>query len=266
MALPEIVTMIAKALPTIIEAIVNGLTKPEALNALIMGAIQLFLAIIEALPVIIVALVNALPTIISNIVKTLTSTEFINMMINASIQLFMAIIKAIPQVLGSILGAVGKILSGIGEVLSPGNLARIGGDLVKGLWNGISDLGGWVIGKIKGFGEGILNGIKSFFGIHSPSTVFANIGRDLDRGLAKGITDNAGLVSKAVDTMADGALTEMTMNPNIGASMSTTPMSTVPTTAAGAIAGMPQIVQNNDIYNQVDLDAVTRDLAWQVRR
>jgi len=266
MALPEIVTMIANALPTIIDAIVNGLTKPEALNALIMGAIQLFLAIIKALPVIIVALVNALPTIISNIVKTLTSTEFINMMINASIQLFMAIIKAIPQVLGSIIGAVGKILSGIGEVLSPGNLARIGGDLVKGLWNGISDLAGWVIGKIKGFGEGILNGIKSFFGINSPSTVFAEIGHNLDRGLAKGIEGSAGLVSKAVDTMADGALTDMTMNPNIAASMSTTPMSTIPGSASGAIAGTPQIVQNNDIYNQVDLDAVTRDLAWQVRR
>lgn len=266
MALPEIVTMIANALPTIIEAIVNGLTKPEALNALIMGAIQLFLAIIKALPIIIVALVNALPTIIKNVVKTLTSTQFINMMINASIQLFMAIIRAIPQVLGSILGAVGKILDGIGKVLSPSNLARIGGDLVKGLWNGISDLGGWVIGKIKGFGEGILNGIKSFFGINSPSKVFAGIGRDLDRGLAKGITDNVGIVDKAINTMTDGVLRDMTMNPNMTASMATTPMSTIPASANGAIAAGPQIVQNNDIYNQVDLDAVTRDLAWQVRR
>lgn len=266
MALPEIVTMIANALPTIIEAIVNGLTKPEALNALIMGAIQLFLAIIKALPVIIVALVNALPTIISNIVKTLTSTQFINMMINASIQLFMAIIRAIPQVLGSILGAVGKILSGIGQVLAPSNLARIGGDLVKGLWNGISDLGGWVISKIQGFGQGILDGIKGFFGINSPSKVFAGIGRDLDRGLAKGISDNVGIVDKAVNAMSDSVLSDMTMNPNMTASMSTTPMSTVPSAANGAIAGGPQIVQNNDIYNQVDLDAVTRDLAWQVRR
>ena len=266
MALPEIVTMIANALPTIIDSIVNGLTKPEALNALIMGAIQLFLAIIKALPVIIVALVNALPTIIGNIVKTLTSTQFINMMINASIQLFMAIIKAIPQVLGSIIGAVGKILDGIGKVLSPSNLARIGGDLVKGLWNGISDLGGWVIGKIKGFGEGILNGIKSFFGIHSPSTVFADIGKDLDRGLAKGITGNSGIVDKAISSLSDSVLSDMTMNPNMTASMSTTPMSTIPSAANSAIAGGPQIVQNNDIYNQVDLDAVTRDLAWQVRR
>lgn len=266
LALPEIVTMIAKALPTIIDAIVNGLTKPESLTALIMGAVKLFLAIIKALPIIIVALVNALPTIIGNIVKTLTSTRFINMMINASIQLFMAIIRAIPQVLGSILGAVGKILSGIGKVLSPSNLARIGGDLVKGLWNGINDLGGWVISKIQGFGKGILDGIKNFFGIHSPSTVFAGLGVNLSQGLAQGIESSAGLVTKAVDAMSADALGAMTANPNLTASMSTTPMSTIPSSANGAIAGGPQIVQNNDIYNQVDLDAVTRDLAWQVRR
>lgn len=266
LALPEIVTMIANALPTIIDAIVNGLTKPEALNALIMGAVQLFLAIIKALPIIIVALVNALPTIIENIVKTLTSTQFINMMINASMQLFLAIIKAVPQVLGSIIGAVGRILGVIGDTLSPGNLARIGGDMIKGLWNGIKDLTGWITGKLKGFGDSILSGIKDFFGIHSPSTVFADIGHDLDRGLAQGIEGSAGIVNKAVNSMADGALSEMTMNPNLTASMSTTPMDTTPSYANGALAGVPQIVQNNDIYNQVDLDAVSRDLAWQVRR
>lgn len=264
LALPEIVTMIANALPTIIDAIVTGLTKPEALNALIMGAVQLFLAIIKALPIIIVALVKALPTIISNIVKTLTSTQFINMMINASIQLFMAIIKAIPQVLGSILGAVGKILSGIGDVLSPSNLARIGGDLVKGLWNGISDLTGWVLGKIQGFGKSVMDGIKGFFGIHSPSTEWAWIGKMDVMGLAKGITDNAGLVTKAVDKLATDAMVGMTVAPAM-AGMNVAPVDTGALDGSG-VAANGGITQNNNIYNQVDLDAVSRDLAWQVRR
>lgn len=264
LALPEIVTMIANALPTVIDAIVTGLTKPEALNALIMGAVQLFLATIKALPIIIVALVNALPTIISNIVKTLTSTQFINMMINASIQLFMAIIKAIPQVLGSILGAVGKILSGIGQVLSPGNLARIGGDLVRGLWNGISDLTGWVLGKIQGFGKSVMDGIKEFFGIHSPSTEWAWIGKMDVMGLAKGITDNAGLVTKAVDKLATDAMVGMTVAPAM-AGMNVAPVDTGALDGSG-VAANGGITQNNNIYNQVDLDAVSRDLAWQVRR
>lgn len=215
-ALPQIIQIIAAAIPQVITALVDGLTNPAALTAMIMGAIQLFLAIITALPTIIVALVDALPVIIENIIKTITSTQFINMMINASIQLFMALVKAIPQIIGSLIGAVGKILSVIGDVLSPSNLARIGGDMIKGLWNGISNLAGWVMDKIKGFGKQIMDGIKGFFGIHSPSTVFADIGMNLNKGLAKGLDDSAGLVTKSMNSMTTDALSAV-VNPMVSA-------------------------------------------------
>lgn len=265
-ALPQIITIIANALPEVIKALVDGLTNPEALTQMIYAAIQLFLAIVQALPQIIVAIVNALPVIINNIVKTLTSTKFINMMIQATIQLFMALVKAIPQIIGSLVGALGQILKTIGDTLSPGNLARIGTDMIKGLWNGIKDMASWIGNKIKEFGKGVLDGIKGFFGIHSPSTVFAEIGHNLDRGLAQGILGSSGIVQNAVDTMADSALTSMTANPTITAAMNATPASANATASQVGVAAETGITQNNNIYNQVDLDAVTRDLAWQVRR
>ncbi|MFQ9974106.1 MAG: hypothetical protein ACLRVW_14625, partial [Coprobacillus cateniformis] len=78
----------------------------------------------------------------------------------------------------------------------------IGKDLVKGLWNGINDVTGWVLGKIKGFGNSIVNGIKSFFGIHSPSKLFnEEIGRMLSLGLAKGIEDNLKPVQNAMQSL-----------------------------------------------------------------
>lgn len=234
-ALPQIIQIIAAAIPQVIKALVDGLTNPEALTAMIMGAIELFLAIITALPQIIVALVDALPVIIDNIVKTITSTKFINMMINASIQLFMALVKAIPQIIGSLIGAVGKILSTIGDVLSPGNLARIGGDMIKGLWNGISNLAGWVMDKIKGFGKQIMDGIKGFFGIHSPSTVFADIGMNLNKGLAKGLDDSAGLVTKSMYSMTDDAL-KAVVNPMVSSNVAF---------GGGASAGQSSGVSNN---------------------
>lgn len=267
-ALPQIIAIIADAMPTIITALVDGLTNPAALTAIIMGAIDLFLAIIEAIPTIIVALVDALPTIIENIIKTLTSPDFINKMINATIELFMALVKAIPKIIGSLIDALGSISGTIIDTLSKIDLAKVGGDLIKGLWNGINDLAGWIAGKIKGFGEGVLNGIKSFFGIHSPSTVFAEIGHNLDRGLAKGIDGSAGIVDKAVTSMADGALAAMTLNPSMTASMNSS-MNSTPYDAAPAgmgVAGLAGISQTNHIYNQVDLDSVSRELAWQVRR
>ena len=264
-ALPKIIETIVKALPKIIDAIVNGLTNPNTLTQIIMAAITLLLAIIKALPTIIIALVNALPRIIENIVKTLTSSRFIGMMINASIELFLAIVRAVPGVLGSIIGAVGRILGAIGNTLSPSNLARIGGDLVRGLWNGISDLTGWVLSKIQGFGKSVMDGIKGFFGIHSPSTEWAWVGKMDVMGLAKGITDNAGIVNKAVDKLASDAMSGLSMNPSLTTSALSTPYTDVPLGAADIASGAG-IVQNNNIYNQVDLDSVSRDLAWQIRR
>lgn len=74
----------------------------------------------------------------------------------------------------------------------PDKIKSIGSDIVKGLWNGINDMASWIGGKIKGFGEGVLNGIKNFFGIASPSKVMANeVGKWLPEGIAVGINKNA---------------------------------------------------------------------------
>ena len=84
--------------------------------------------------------------------------------------------------------------------------------------------------------------------------------------MAQGILGSSGIVQNAVDTMADSALTSMTANPSITAAMTATPASANATASQAGVAAGQGITQNNNIYNQVDLDAVTRDLAWQVRR
>ena len=66
-------------------------------------------------------------------------------------------------------------------------MLSIGRNIVRGLWNGISDMTGWIISKIQGFGSSVLNGIKDFFGIHSPSRVFRDqVGKMLALGLGVG--------------------------------------------------------------------------------
>jgi len=247
-ALPQIITMIAEALPEVIKSIVDGLTSPEALTSLIMGAIELFLAIIKAIPIIIIALVDALPVIIDNIIKTITSTKFINMMIGATIELFMALVKAIPTVIGSLLGALGKIMTTIGEALSPSKLGQIGGDMIRGLWNGIRDLGSWIKSKIGGFGADILNNVKSFFGINSPSTVFADIGMNLNKGLAKGLDGSAGLVTKSMNSMTNDALSAV-IDPMLSPSLS---MGSIGGSAS-PLAGASSVTQQEVNIQQVSL-------------
>lgn len=67
-------------------------------------------------------------------------------------------------------------------------LAETGLNLIKGLWNGISDAGKWLWDKISGFFGGIVDKIKGFFGIHSPSTMFRDmIGKNLVKGIEVGV-------------------------------------------------------------------------------
>lgn len=85
----------------------------------------------------------------------------------------------------------------------PEKIRSIGSDIVKGLWNGINDMASWIGGKIQGFGEGVLGGIKDFFGINSPSKVMADeVGKWLPEGIAVGITKNAKSTLTAMKDLA----------------------------------------------------------------
>lgn len=218
-ALPQIIQIIAQAIPQIVDAIVTSLTDPASLQALLMGAVQLFLALVQAIPIIVNALVDALPVIIKNILAVLTNPTFIRAMIDAGVQLLKAVIGGIASMAGNLASAVWDIIKTIGNVLKPSNLISIGTDVVKGLWQGIQDMGGWLKDKIIGFVKDKIPGpIKSALGIHSPSRVAAALGKQVPAGLAQGITANSAMVAKAADDMANKAISDIT-SPLYSASM-----------------------------------------------
>ena len=101
----------------------------------------------------------------------------------------MEIVKAIPQIITGIVDAFGSYF---------GKMAEVGGNLLKGLWQGISDAGAWLWNQISGFFGGIVDGIKDFFGIHSPSKLFANLGGFMAEGLGEGFGDEMKDVSKSM--------------------------------------------------------------------
>ena len=59
----------------------------------------------------------------------------------------------------------------------PGKMLEIGGNIVKGLWQGIQNIIGWFKDKIHNFFSGIVDGVKDTLDIHSPSKKFAWIGK-----------------------------------------------------------------------------------------
>lgn len=87
-----------------------------------------------------------------------------------------------------------------------GGAINVGKNVVGGLWNGIKGVAGGLWNGIKGIGRGIINGFKSIFGIHSPSTVFAEIGGYLMEGMSNGITQSADGVDRSLEEVSAGAL------------------------------------------------------------
>ena len=76
----------------------------------------------------------------------------------------------------------------------------MGKNMVQGIWNGISNAVGWIVDKIKGFCSGIVNKIKEFFGIHSPSTLFRDeVGNNLALGIGEGFEKEMNNVSDMME-------------------------------------------------------------------
>ena len=96
--------------------------------------------------------------------------------------------------------AVDKALNFLKKL--PEKAPEIGKDLIRGLWNGISNMTEWIKSKIKNFCDNIVGGIKDFFGIESPSKVMRDeVGTMLVQGMAKGVEKSKGTALKAMDDL-----------------------------------------------------------------
>ena len=222
---PDLLIKVAAMIPDIVSTLLDNLP------ALVEGAVNLFVGIIQAIPIILPDLIRAVIGMIPKIVQTL--------------------IRATPQILKGALQMLGGLLQAIPNVLKAAvaGLWDIGRNLVIGLWNGISNVTGWILDKIRGFGASILSGIKGIFGIHSPSKEMEWMGQMLDQGLARGITGGVGVVDDAMGEL--GARTMNGFDPTINASVGT---------GGGAVTNMGGI--NINVYGKDGQNA--RDIAEAV--
>lgn len=97
-----------------------------------------------------------------------------------------------------------QFLNNIVSTLSsiPSRVVSIGADIVRGIWNGIQSMVGWIGQQISGFVSGILGGFKSALGIASPSKVMRDqIGKWIPAGVAEGIVENEDEPVQAFDDM-----------------------------------------------------------------
>lgn len=120
-----------------------------------------------------------------------------------------ALARAIGGLAGAVAGMIASLFEGIPDIISKyfkEKTQEYGGDGVLGFFKGILDalanVGKWIIDNIM---KPFLDGFKSAFGIHSPSTVMAEMGSFIVEGLCNGITDKI----KGVIDLCSGLVGDM---------------------------------------------------------
>lgn len=183
--LPKIVKAVLKLILAIIDAVAEMFEDDEMFQSVIDAVLEIVVAIIQAI-------IQAIPKLMNLIVKAVFQ------IIRNLPYVIKEIVKAIISIFTDMdWGELGKsflevfksIFSGIGSVAKTwaGNFVEFGKNMIKGLWKGIKSFGSWIWEHVKNFFKDFLKKIKKFFGIHSPSTVFADIGGNMIKGLWNGI-------------------------------------------------------------------------------
>lgn len=212
-ALPAAVEAITAVIPMLVEQLTILL--PQIISAGVEIIAALASGIGENLPTLIPAVVDAIITITEGLL------DHIDLLIIAAGQLIVGLaeglIKAIPRLIERLPEIIGAIVNGLLKGLAA--IGEVGLELVKGLFNGISNAATWLYEKVKGWAASVVGWIKDFFGIHSPSKVFADeVGKFIPPGITLGVEQ---AMPRAMRAMGD-ELAALTDIPLPGAGSTTT--------------------------------------------
>lgn len=202
-ALPSIVQSLIDVVPTIIQSFVD--IAPTFLEALLQITAQVIQGVAEKLPEIMAAFASAIPAL----VEILTSPDNLVALVEASTMFIVALVEGLVDNLPTLLDEAPKIIKNLASafIQSIGYIGEaaieIGIALVKGIWEGIKRMGDWLTGMVKGFFDGIVDGVKGVLGIHSPSRVFAGIGENMALGLGEGWDNEYGNIKRSIASGMD---------------------------------------------------------------
>lgn len=224
-ALPAVVSAISDVIPMIVDQLVTLLPQITASGVEIIAA--LVSGIGENLPALIPAAVDAIievaSTLVANVDKIILAAG------DLMAGLIRGLIEALPRVLYRLPEIIIAITSGL--LKGVGSIADVGVQMVRGLFEGIKNAGTWLYNKLRGWVSDVLGWVKRLFGIHSPSTVFADeIGKFIPPGITVGVKE---AMPRALRDMGQ-ELSALSNIPIPGSVTNTTHMGGVSITVYGA--------------------------------
>lgn len=181
-ALPAAVEAISAVVPMLVEQI--AILLPQIVDAGIGIIVALADGIGENLPALVPAAVDAIITVADGLLNhidtlILAAGKLTVGMAQGLVEALPRLVVRLPEVIGAIVKGLLSGMAAIGEV---------GSQLVRGLFDGISNAASWLYDKLRGWVSDVLGWVKGLFGINSPSKVFADeVGKFIPPGITVGV-------------------------------------------------------------------------------
>lgn len=216
--LSEGLTAILNAAPSFVEAATSlvssflGAVRDSA-PQVTDGAVELIMTLATGFVDMIPEIISTTGTLILGFINGLTdhAPEVVATAGSLIKNLASGFIEYMPQ----IIRAMGELAAAILDALMDVDWLQVGKDVIRGLINGIGAMAGALWDAAVNVAKSALDGIKSFFGIASPSKVMRDqVGKQLDAGLAVGLEDNADEAADSARNVSRRVLGEFSADVN----------------------------------------------------
>lgn len=260
-SLNQVIEQLMPMLPELITNLCDTLI--EHIDEIINTGFDLLVGLIDGITECVPTLLEKLPEIIDKLVNTLTNSENLQKLIQSGIDLITALAEGLPKACFKIVAAIPEIVSAIWDTLKETDWKQLGIDLVRGIADGLVDGVDFIWDKICEMGNKIMDKVKSFFGIKSPSRLFKKeVGTYLAQGLGVGFVDEMDKVTKdmqnalptSFDTMVNADISSFSNTKNHSSS------------SEKSNSGITVIIDKVEIHNDDDIEDTAYKLALKVKQ
>lgn len=194
-ATPKLIAAVPDVIANLVTAIIANM--PKILEAGVEITMALADGLIKALPELIAAIPNLILGIVQGIIDNLPEIIMAGPKIIAA--LATGLIEAIPD----IVMVIPQLIRSIVDTFLSFDWGSIGKNIVEGIKNGFVNMWNSFKQTVENVFTGLVDGVKSFLGIASPSKVFAGIGGYMAEGLGQGFDKEFLNVKRGIQSQLD---------------------------------------------------------------
>lgn len=194
-ATPKLIAAVPDVIANLVTAIIANM--PKILEAGVEITMALADGLIKAIPELVAAIPNLILGIVQGIIDNLPEIIMAGPKIIAA--LATGLIEAIPD----IVMVIPQLIRSIVDTFLSFDWGSIGKNIVEGIKNGFVNMWNSFKQTVENVFTGLVDGVKNFLGIASPSKVFAGIGGYMAEGLGQGFDKEFSNVKRGIQSQLD---------------------------------------------------------------